>query len=55
MDNHSPDTLYQEKEFEKSVRKGLEGLSEGPRAVFVLKEIEGLGTIRYFLFRSLEG
>ena len=41
-DNHSPDSLYREKEFEKRFREGLEVLSEGPRAVFVLKEIEGL-------------
>ena len=41
-DNHSPETLYQEKEFEKRFREGLEGLAEGSRAVFVLKEIEGL-------------
>ena len=38
----APDTLYQKKEFEKVFREALKGLRKNARAVFVLKEVEGL-------------
>ena len=41
-DDFAPDTLYQEKEFEKAFREALKGLGKNARAVFVLKEVEGL-------------
>ena len=41
-DDSAPDTLYQEKEFEKAFREALKGLGKNARAVFVLKEVEGL-------------
>jgi len=41
-DDFAPDTLYQEKEFEKAFQETLKGLGKNARAVFVLKEVEGL-------------
>jgi RNA polymerase sigma-70 factor (ECF subfamily) len=41
-DEYYPEKLYQNKEFEKSFREKLRELPEDARAVFVLKEIEGL-------------
>jgi len=41
-DDFAPDTLYQEKEFENAFREALKGLGKNARAVFVLKEVEGL-------------
>ncbi|MBL7225869.1 MAG: sigma-70 family RNA polymerase sigma factor [Desulfobacteraceae bacterium] len=41
-DDFAPDTLYQEKEFEKAFQEALKGLGKNARAVFVLKEVEGL-------------
>jgi len=41
-DDFAPDTLYQEKELEKTFREALKGLGKNARAVFVLKEVEGL-------------
>ena len=41
-DDFAPDTLYQEKEFEKAFQEALKGLRKNARAVFVLKEVEGL-------------
>ncbi|MFH1935116.1 MAG: sigma-70 family RNA polymerase sigma factor [Pseudomonadota bacterium] len=38
----APDTLYQEKEFEKAFQEALKGLGKNARTVFVLKEVEGL-------------
>ncbi len=38
----APDALYQEKEFEKAFREALKGLGKNARAVFVLKEVQGL-------------
>jgi RNA polymerase sigma-70 factor (ECF subfamily) len=40
--DYHPQTLFERKESEKILREGLRGLSEQARAVFVLKEIEGL-------------
>lgn len=39
---HYPDALYEKKEFEKIFRDRLNELPEKTRAVFVLKEVEGL-------------
>lgn len=41
-DDFAPDTLYEKKEFEKVFREALKGLGKNARAVFVLKEVEGL-------------
>lgn len=41
-DDLAPDTLYQEKEFEKAFQEALKGLGKNARTVFVLKEVEGL-------------
>ena len=41
-DDFAPDTLYQEKEFEKAFQEALKGLGKNARTVFVLKEVEGL-------------
>ena len=41
-DDFAPDTLYQEKEIEKAFQEALKGLGKNARAVFVLKEVEGL-------------
>ena len=41
-DDFAPDTLYQGKEFEKAFQEALKGLGKNARAVFVLKEVEGL-------------
>ena len=41
-DDFAPDTLYQEKEFEKAFQAALKGLGKNARTVFVLKEVEGL-------------
>jgi len=38
----TPDALYQGKEFENAFRAALKGLGKNARAVFVLKEVEGL-------------
>lgn len=40
--DYYPETLYERKEFEKALWEGLKALSEEARAVFVLKEVEGL-------------
>jgi RNA polymerase sigma-70 factor (ECF subfamily) len=40
-DNY-PETLYERKEFEKALWEALNALTEEARAVFVLKEMEGL-------------
>ena len=41
-DDGTPGVLYQEKEFEMMFREKLKGLPDETRAVFVLKEVEGL-------------
>ena len=41
-DEYYPEKLYQNKEFAKAFREKLRELPENARAVFVLKEIEGL-------------
>ncbi|MEA2040210.1 MAG: sigma-70 family RNA polymerase sigma factor [Thermodesulfobacteriota bacterium] len=41
-DDFAPDALYQEKEVENAFQEALKGLRKNARAVFVLKEVEGL-------------
>jgi len=41
-ENQKPERLYQHKELGRMLQEGLRGLPEDARAVFVLKEIEGL-------------
>ena len=41
-DTEKPETLYQAKEFEQLFQQKLKALPEGARAVFVLRELEGL-------------
>jgi len=38
----APDALYQKKELEKALQEALKGLGKNARAVFVLKEVQGL-------------
>ena len=38
----APDTLFQEKELEKAFQESLKSLGKNARAVFVLKEVQGL-------------
>ena len=40
--DHYPQSLLEKKEFEKTLWQGLRALSDEARAVFVLKELEGL-------------
>lgn len=38
----APDALYQKKELEEALQEALKGLGKNARAVFVLKEVQGL-------------
>ena len=41
-ENSGPEAMYQKKELEKSLNKGLNSLSEEARTIFALRELEGL-------------
>jgi len=45
-DNPSPDTLYQEKEFEKRFRKGLEGCLNGQGPCLYSRKLKALPAMR---------
>ena len=41
-EDYGPEAMYQKKELEKSLHKGLNSLSEEARTIFALRELEGL-------------